>query len=158
MNGDTKAGPRSVARLGAAALRARWLVRAPIWLYRAHLGIVFGRRLLMLTPAASPAAATTSSWKSSTTANAAAMWLWPGSEARRSGCAMCRPIGMYVSMCPAARRPPRSRGAALGTVGNMAYCLPGDFAGEFGRPDLNAAILTARRDAFLAAALDQLDS
>ena len=48
--------------------------------------------------------------------------------------------------------------AALCTVGDMAYCLPGDLVGELGRPDLNAAILTARRDAFLAAALDQLDS
>jgi deazaflavin-dependent oxidoreductase (nitroreductase family) len=29
-------------------LRVRWLVRAPIWLYRARLGAVFGGRLLML--------------------------------------------------------------------------------------------------------------
>jgi aminoglycoside phosphotransferase (APT) family kinase protein len=48
--------------------------------------------------------------------------------------------------------------AALCTVGNMAHCLPHELLGELGRPDLNAAILTARRDAFLAAALDQLDS
>jgi aminoglycoside phosphotransferase (APT) family kinase protein len=48
--------------------------------------------------------------------------------------------------------------AALCTVGDMAYCLPGDLLGEHGRPDLTAALLTARRDAFLAAALDQLDS
>jgi aminoglycoside phosphotransferase (APT) family kinase protein len=47
--------------------------------------------------------------------------------------------------------------AALCTVGDMAYCLPGDVLIELGRPDLDAAILTARRDAFLAAALDQLD-
>jgi deazaflavin-dependent oxidoreductase (nitroreductase family) len=32
----------------AALLRIRWLVRAPIWLYRARLGFVFGSRLLML--------------------------------------------------------------------------------------------------------------
>jgi len=48
--------------------------------------------------------------------------------------------------------------AALCTVGDMAYCLPGDLLGEHGRPDLNATLLTARRDAFLAAALDELDS
>jgi len=48
--------------------------------------------------------------------------------------------------------------AALCTVRDMADCLPGDLVGELGRPDLNAAILAARRDAFLAAALDQLDS
>lgn len=48
--------------------------------------------------------------------------------------------------------------AALCTVGDMANCLPGDLLGELGRPDLDAAVLTARRDAFLAAALDQLDS
>ena len=48
--------------------------------------------------------------------------------------------------------------AALCTVGDMGYCLPGDMLGEVGRPDLNAALLTARRDAFLAAALDELDS
>jgi deazaflavin-dependent oxidoreductase (nitroreductase family) len=35
---------------GAAArlLRARWLVRAPVWLYRARLGILLGPRFLML--------------------------------------------------------------------------------------------------------------
>jgi deazaflavin-dependent oxidoreductase (nitroreductase family) len=35
-------------RLGARALQTRWLVRAPIWLYRAHFGFLFGHRLLML--------------------------------------------------------------------------------------------------------------
>ncbi|KZM74675.1 nitroreductase family deazaflavin-dependent oxidoreductase [Nocardia terpenica] len=39
---DTAAG------LGARALRTRWLVRAPIRLYRAGLGVAFGTRLLML--------------------------------------------------------------------------------------------------------------
>lgn len=29
-------------------LATRWVVRAPIWLYRAHLGFVFGHRLLLL--------------------------------------------------------------------------------------------------------------
>jgi aminoglycoside phosphotransferase (APT) family kinase protein len=48
--------------------------------------------------------------------------------------------------------------AALCTVGDMAYCLPGDLLGDHGRSDLNATLLTARRDAFLAAALDELDS
>ena len=38
----------SIARAGAALLRARWFARAPIWLYRARLGAVFGSRLLML--------------------------------------------------------------------------------------------------------------
>lgn len=37
-----------LARAGAALLRVRWFVRAPIWLYRARLGFVFGTRLLML--------------------------------------------------------------------------------------------------------------
>lgn len=32
----------------ARLLRVRWLVRAPVWLYRARLGFVFGPRLLML--------------------------------------------------------------------------------------------------------------
>jgi len=48
--------------------------------------------------------------------------------------------------------------AALYTVSDMACCLPGDLVGELGRRDLNAAILGARRDTFLAAALDQFDS
>lgn len=39
---------RRVARWGARLLRTRWLVRAPIWLYRARLGFLFGSRLLML--------------------------------------------------------------------------------------------------------------
>lgn len=35
-------------RLLAALLRTRWLVRAPVWVYRVGLGSVFGSRLLML--------------------------------------------------------------------------------------------------------------
>ncbi|MBQ0922528.1 nitroreductase family deazaflavin-dependent oxidoreductase [Saccharopolyspora endophytica] len=37
-----------VANLAARLLRTRWLVRAPIWIFRAGLGGVFGQRLLML--------------------------------------------------------------------------------------------------------------
>jgi deazaflavin-dependent oxidoreductase (nitroreductase family) len=37
-----------LARAGAGLLRVRWFVRAPIWLYRARLGAIFGGRLLML--------------------------------------------------------------------------------------------------------------
>ena len=37
-----------IARAGAALLRVRGVARAPIWLYRARLGFVFGNRLLML--------------------------------------------------------------------------------------------------------------
>lgn len=36
------------AHWAASLLRVRWVVRAPIGLYRARLGFVFGRRLLML--------------------------------------------------------------------------------------------------------------
>jgi deazaflavin-dependent oxidoreductase (nitroreductase family) len=36
------------AALAARLLRTRWVVRAPVWLYRARLGLVFGSRLLML--------------------------------------------------------------------------------------------------------------
>jgi deazaflavin-dependent oxidoreductase (nitroreductase family) len=38
----------ALAALGGRALTTRWLVRAPILLYRAGLGFVFGSRLLML--------------------------------------------------------------------------------------------------------------
>ena len=34
--------------LAARLLRTRWIVRAPVWLFRARLGFVFGSRLLML--------------------------------------------------------------------------------------------------------------
>ena len=37
-----------IARALARLLRVRWLVRAPIWLYRARLGVLLGDRLLML--------------------------------------------------------------------------------------------------------------
>lgn len=37
-----------VADRAAALLRLRWFVRAPIWFYRARLGLLFGSRLLML--------------------------------------------------------------------------------------------------------------
>jgi deazaflavin-dependent oxidoreductase (nitroreductase family) len=39
---------RSLAARAAALLRVRWIVRAPIAVYRARLGFVFGSRLLML--------------------------------------------------------------------------------------------------------------
>lgn len=37
-----------MSRWAAGLLRVRWFVRAPIWLYRAGLGFVFGSRLLLL--------------------------------------------------------------------------------------------------------------
>lgn len=40
--------PSRTARFAAKILRIRWLVRVPIWLYRAGLGFLFGNRLLML--------------------------------------------------------------------------------------------------------------
>ena len=36
--------------LGAKMLGTRWVVRAPIWLFRARLGFLFGGRMLMLVP------------------------------------------------------------------------------------------------------------
>ncbi|HEU5265455.1 MAG TPA: nitroreductase family deazaflavin-dependent oxidoreductase [Jatrophihabitans sp.] len=39
---------RGRAARAASLLRTRWLVRAPIWLYRARLGMLFGSRLLLL--------------------------------------------------------------------------------------------------------------
>jgi deazaflavin-dependent oxidoreductase (nitroreductase family) len=36
------------AVIAARLLRVRWIVRAPVWLFRAGLGFVFGGRLLML--------------------------------------------------------------------------------------------------------------
>lgn len=36
------------ARLFAGLLRTRWLVRAPVWIYRSGLGVLVGSRLLML--------------------------------------------------------------------------------------------------------------
>ena len=38
----------AMAAWAAGLLRVRWLVRAPIWLYRARLGFLLGSRLLML--------------------------------------------------------------------------------------------------------------
>lgn len=39
---------RGLSGLGARVLKTRWLVRAPIYAYRAGLGFLFGSRLLML--------------------------------------------------------------------------------------------------------------
>ncbi|MEO8527674.1 MAG: nitroreductase family deazaflavin-dependent oxidoreductase [Pseudolysinimonas sp.] len=36
------------SRFAAKVLRTRWVVRAPIGLYRAHLGFLFGKRLIMI--------------------------------------------------------------------------------------------------------------
>src|SRR5689334_4279123 len=38
----------AVGRGGARLLRNRWLVRAPIWLYRVRLGFLLGSRVLLL--------------------------------------------------------------------------------------------------------------
>jgi deazaflavin-dependent oxidoreductase (nitroreductase family) len=38
----------AAAAWAARLLRVRWIVRAPVWLYRARTGFVFGSRLLML--------------------------------------------------------------------------------------------------------------
>ncbi len=38
----------ATTRLAYGVLRNRWIVRAPVWLYRARLGALFGHRLLML--------------------------------------------------------------------------------------------------------------
>ncbi|WP_040816344.1 nitroreductase family deazaflavin-dependent oxidoreductase [Nocardia concava] len=42
------ATPSLASRVGARALRTRWVVRAPITLYRCGFGFLFGTRLLML--------------------------------------------------------------------------------------------------------------
>lgn len=39
---------RGLSSLGARVLTTRWMVRAPIFCYRAGLGFLFGTRLLML--------------------------------------------------------------------------------------------------------------
>lgn len=39
---------RAAATGAARLLRVRWLVRAPVWAYRARLGFLFGSRLVML--------------------------------------------------------------------------------------------------------------
>jgi deazaflavin-dependent oxidoreductase (nitroreductase family) len=43
----TPVSPRAAA-LGGRILRTRWLMRAPIWLYRARLGALLGSRTLMV--------------------------------------------------------------------------------------------------------------
>ncbi|ORA18298.1 nitroreductase family deazaflavin-dependent oxidoreductase [Mycobacterium asiaticum] len=44
----TTGTPGLFARVGARLLRSRRLVRAPIWIYRARAGALFGSRMLML--------------------------------------------------------------------------------------------------------------
>lgn len=48
MRGVTITRRNALARAGAALLHVRWFVRAPISVYRAGLGFVFGSRLLLL--------------------------------------------------------------------------------------------------------------
>ncbi len=49
MPGDrSRSADDRTARIGGRLLRTRWLVRAPIWLFRLRLGFVFGSRLLLL--------------------------------------------------------------------------------------------------------------
>lgn len=43
---DRRAGPAT--RLAAQLLRTRWFARAPLLLYRAHLGFLVGSRLIMV--------------------------------------------------------------------------------------------------------------
>jgi hypothetical protein len=44
----TSALSHAIARAGARLLRSRTLMRAPIWIYRARLGFLFGSRMLLL--------------------------------------------------------------------------------------------------------------
>jgi hypothetical protein len=44
----SSAAVRAAATGAARLLRVRWLVRAPVWAYRARLGALFGSRLVML--------------------------------------------------------------------------------------------------------------
>ncbi|WP_290058434.1 hypothetical protein [Amycolatopsis solani] len=46
--------------------------------------------------------------------------------------------------------------AALGTLADMAFCVPA--LHDQGRSDLDADLLGQRRDAFLSAALNRLDA
>ena len=46
--GERSRGSRMIADWGSRILRSRPLMRAPIWLYRLHLGWVLGRRMLLL--------------------------------------------------------------------------------------------------------------
>lgn len=45
---EPEPAPSPAAAWGARLLRVRWIVRAPVWLYQARLGFLFGSRLLML--------------------------------------------------------------------------------------------------------------
>lgn len=45
---DSQPGPSLFDRLVARALKTRWLMRAPIALYRGGLGFLLGRRLMMV--------------------------------------------------------------------------------------------------------------
>lgn len=44
----SRATSEKIGKSGARLLRSRKLMRAPIWLYRARLGFLFGSRMLML--------------------------------------------------------------------------------------------------------------
>jgi deazaflavin-dependent oxidoreductase (nitroreductase family) len=44
----TRSSESHIAALAGKLLRLRWLVRAPIWLFRARLGFLAGSRLLLL--------------------------------------------------------------------------------------------------------------
>ncbi len=39
---------RGIGRVGGRVVRSRTAMRAPLWIYRAHLGFVLGTRILML--------------------------------------------------------------------------------------------------------------
>jgi deazaflavin-dependent oxidoreductase (nitroreductase family) len=48
MREETMSNTSLLARTGARLLRSRRLMRAPIWIYRARAGALFGSRILML--------------------------------------------------------------------------------------------------------------
>lgn len=82
----------SATRAAAALLRVRWFVRAPIWLFRARLGGLFGSRLLMLEHVGrSPGAVATSCWRWLTIRLRAATSWFPVSAPARSGSATSGP-------------------------------------------------------------------
>ena len=77
-----------LAYAGARLLRAPLLMRAPICMYRARLGFVFGSRLLLLEhTAVAPAPADSSCWRSSAIRRLTPTWWHRDSDRDRSGIA-----------------------------------------------------------------------
>jgi hypothetical protein len=106
---------RAITAIGARILRSRTLMRAPIWIYRARLGFLFGSRMLMLEHIGRKTGLPRQVVLEVIDHPTPDTYVVPPDSAiAPSGSATCRRTPASACMPPGARRPRRPRESSAG--------------------------------------------